>query len=65
MRRTIKQDLSEQETVMKSSTFWDITPYSLLKAGDEQLATYFHADFLLCLFFELEEGGNMFLRKMV
>jgi hypothetical protein len=27
------------------------------------LATYFHADFLHCLFFDPEDGGKMFLRN--
>jgi hypothetical protein len=35
--------------VVKSSIFWDITPCSL------------HAGFLLGLFFDHEDGGDMFL----
>jgi hypothetical protein len=42
--------------VMKSSIFWDITPCNR--------ATYFHAGFLLGLFFDPEHGGDMFLRNV-
>jgi hypothetical protein len=28
------------------------------------LATYFHADFLLGVFFDPEDGGHMFLRNI-
>jgi hypothetical protein len=39
--------------VMKISIFWDI-----------KLATCFHAGFLLGLFFDPEDGGDMFLRNV-
>jgi hypothetical protein len=42
---------------MESSIFWDITLCGLL------LATRFHAGFLLGLFFDAEDGGDMFLRN--
>jgi hypothetical protein len=41
--------------VMKRSVFWDITLCGLLPA------TYFHAGFLLGLFFDPEDGGDMTL----
>jgi hypothetical protein len=45
---------------VKSFIFWDITPCSPLKAGGK-LATCFNAGFLLGLFFDTENGGDMFL----
>jgi hypothetical protein len=44
--------------VMKSTIFWNITSCSPL------LATCFHAGFLLGLFFDPEDGGDMFLRNV-
>jgi hypothetical protein len=44
--------------VMKISVFWDITLCSLL------LATCFHASFLLGLFSDTEDGGDIFLRNV-
>jgi hypothetical protein len=46
--------------VMKSSIFWDITPCSLSKVN--RSACYLlHVGFLFGLFFDPEDGGNMFL----
>jgi hypothetical protein len=65
--------------VMKSTIFRDIAPcsplsvnrrfggtYRLLLQGRRMrlLATCSHSGFLLCLFFDLEDGGNMFLRNV-
>jgi hypothetical protein len=55
--------------VMKSTIFWDITPCIQLKVnrrygGTVLLAICFHAGFLLGLFFEPEDRGNMFLRNV-
>jgi hypothetical protein len=43
--------------VMKSTIFWDITPCSLL-------ATCFQAGFLLGIFLDPEDGGDMFFRNV-
>jgi hypothetical protein len=48
---------------MKSSIFWDIKPCSPLKLTRRLLAACFHTGFLLCLFFDPEDGGDMFLRN--
>jgi hypothetical protein len=64
--------------VMKSSIFWDITPCSPVKVNPRfggkyfhlqdrrisLLATCFHDGFLLNLFFQLEDGGDIFLRNV-
>jgi hypothetical protein len=56
--------------VRKSTISWDTTPCSLLKVNRRfggkycPLATCFHAGFLLGLFFDPEDGGNMFLRNV-
>jgi hypothetical protein len=55
--------------VLKSSIFGDIMAFSLLKLNrrfgehieSALLATCFHACFLLVLFFNSENGGDMFL----
>jgi hypothetical protein len=50
--------------VMKSSIFWDITPRRKLKVNRRfgSSAYYLlHAGFLRALFFDREDGGNMFL----
>jgi hypothetical protein len=59
--------------VLKSSLFWDIMPQNLesqlafegtncLQVGS---ACYLlHAGFLLGLFFDTEDGGNMFLQNL-
>jgi hypothetical protein len=63
--------------VMNSTIFWDITPCSPLRVNRRfggtyglhlqsraLLATFFHAGFLLGLFFDPEDGGDMFLRNV-
>jgi hypothetical protein len=42
--------------IIKNTIFWDITP-----CCPPLLATCFHAGFLLGLFFDPEDGGDMFL----
>jgi hypothetical protein len=57
--------------LMKSTILWDITPCSLMKVNRRfggtcrrvPLATCVHAGFLLGLFFDHEDGGDMFLRN--
>jgi hypothetical protein len=54
---------------MKSTIFWDITLCSLLKvncqvASRSLLATSVHAGVLLGLFFDPEDGGDMFLQNV-
>jgi hypothetical protein len=50
--------------VMKSTTiFWDITRVACWKST-YLLATCFHAGILLDLFFDPEDGGDMFLQYM-
>jgi hypothetical protein len=67
--------------VMKSHALWDITPRSPLNVGRHfgeacrlylydtpvktLLVTCFHADFLLGLLFDPEDGGNMVLRNVL
>jgi hypothetical protein len=56
------------------TNFWDITPCSLLKLTDVtdehitstrgMLATCFHTGFLHGLFFNSEDGGNIFLQNV-
>jgi hypothetical protein len=58
--------------IMKSSVLWDITPCSLFKVSRLfggtsffcRLSLLIHADFLLGLFFEPEDGGDLFLRNV-
>jgi hypothetical protein len=65
--------------VMKDTIFWDITPCSPLKVNRSfggkyrlhlqgrkisLLGTCFHASFLLGLFFDPKDGGDMFLRNV-
>jgi hypothetical protein len=61
--------------VMNISIFWDITPCSPLRVNQRfggtfrlhlqgsKLATYFTLVFLLGLFFDTEDVGDMFLRN--
>jgi hypothetical protein len=58
-RNRLLNDLTETETQreLKSTIFWDITPCSLL-------VTCFYAGFFLGLFFDPEDGGDMFLRNV-
>jgi hypothetical protein len=55
---------------MKSSIFWDITPYGPLKVyrrcGEAKSSACYplHARFLLGSFFDPEDGGEMFLRNV-
>jgi hypothetical protein len=46
---------------MKSTIFWDITPYSLLKVSQCRvlLATCFRIEILLASFIEPDDGGNV------
>jgi hypothetical protein len=46
--------------VIKSSVFWDIMQRNPLAL----FATCFQAGYLLGLFFESEDGGDMFLRNV-
>jgi hypothetical protein len=52
--------------VIKSYIFQNITPCSPLKGNRHRalLAICFHADFLLSLFFDPEDGGDIFLRNV-
>jgi hypothetical protein len=64
--------------VMKSTIFWDLTACSPLKVNrrlggtyrlhlrglQALLATCFHTGFLLGLFFDPEDGGDMFFRNV-
>jgi hypothetical protein len=69
-------DRHNKYIILNSPTFWDITPCSPLKVnrrfGEKcrlhlqdrsraVIATRFHADFSLALFFNSEDGGDMFL----
>jgi hypothetical protein len=55
---------------VKSSIFWDITSCSPLKVNRRfggrcrLLATCFHASYLLYLFFDPEDGSDIFLRNV-
>jgi hypothetical protein len=51
--------------VMKSPIFWDITPFSPLKVNQRFGGTCYlsHTSFLLGLFLNPEDGGDMFLRN--
>jgi hypothetical protein len=52
--------------VIKGSVFWDITPSSGLKnkPRKNQAFCLLYAGFLLGLFFDFEDGGDMFLRNV-
>jgi hypothetical protein len=52
---------------MNISIFWNKTPCSLLKVNRQSqalLSTCFTLGFLLDLFFDPEDGGDMFLRNI-
>jgi hypothetical protein len=51
---------------MKSTIYWDITPCSPLNVNlrESSAAICFHAGFLLGLFVDAEDGGDMFLRNV-
>jgi hypothetical protein len=57
--------------VKKSPILWDITPYSPLKIVKDFGGTYLkpnaccllHADFLLDIFFDSEDGGDILTRN--
>jgi hypothetical protein len=53
---------------MKSTTFWDKKPCSPLKANRSfggSVCYLLHAGFLLGLFFDREDGDEIFLRNIV
>jgi hypothetical protein len=50
------------EVVMKSFNFWDIMPYNRLKARSS--CYLLHAGLFLRLFFDLEDGGDIFPRNV-
>jgi hypothetical protein len=48
--------------ILKSSGFWDITPCSSSRViRMAEFATCFHAGFMLGLFFDPEDGSDMFV----
>jgi hypothetical protein len=56
--------------MLKSSILWDITPrgplkvYRRFRVKCRRPSYLFHAGFSLDLFFDREDGGDMFLRKV-
>jgi hypothetical protein len=60
-------------TAFNCTLFWNITPSSPLKVKrdvseehiEASLITRFHSGFLFGLYFDPEDGGNMFLRNML
>jgi hypothetical protein len=61
----------EKVLPLKISIFWDITPCTpfeiqqpFRRNKQSLLATCFQTDFLLGLFFILEDGGDIFLRNV-
>jgi hypothetical protein len=60
------QDSMGSILILKSSIFWNITTRSPLKVRWKQSPACYllHAGFLLCLFFDTENGGDMFLRNV-
>jgi hypothetical protein len=59
-----KDNSRAMQKVTKSTAFWDITPCSPLKVNREQRSACHHAGFLLGLFFDHEDGGDMSLRNI-
>jgi hypothetical protein len=54
---------------MKTSIFWDITPSSPVEVNQHFRGTHlacclFHADFLLVLLFDPQDGGDTFLQNV-
>jgi hypothetical protein len=50
--------------ILKSSIFRDTRPCSLLKIKQSSACQLLHSSFSLDLFFDPEDGGDMFLRNI-
>jgi hypothetical protein len=50
--------------LMKIPVFWDITPHNPLKDNRRSACYLLHASFLIDLFFDPEDGGDMYLRNI-
>jgi hypothetical protein len=60
---TVRVGFQVLAVVISSTVFWDIAPCNPLKLR-ALIATYFHNSFLLRLFFDSENRGDMFLRNV-
>jgi hypothetical protein len=49
---------------MKSYIFWDITPRVVHRKSTDVSEELFHDGFLLGLFFDPEDGSDVFLRNV-